>query len=48
LHHTKALILGTGGAAKAVEYVIGKAGIDYKFVSRNPIPASKKYIRYEQ
>jgi shikimate dehydrogenase len=47
-YHKKALILGTGGAAKAVEYVIGKAGIDYKFVSRNPIPDSEKYISYDQ
>lgn len=35
-HHTKALILGTGGASKAVAYVLRKLGIEYKFVSRNP------------
>ncbi|ADY53574.1 shikimate dehydrogenase [Pseudopedobacter saltans DSM 12145] len=35
-HHKKALILGNGGAAKAVKYVLGKLGIEYKFVSRNP------------
>ncbi|MBS1666033.1 MAG: shikimate dehydrogenase [Bacteroidetes bacterium] len=33
--HKKALILGTGGAAKAVEFVMGKLGISYQFVSRN-------------
>lgn len=33
-YHKHALILGTGGAAKAVEYVMKKSGIDYKFVSR--------------
>jgi shikimate dehydrogenase len=33
-HHTKALIFGTGGAAKAVEYVLKKLDIDYLFVSR--------------
>jgi len=33
-HHTKALILGTGGASKAVAYAFKKLGIDYKFVSR--------------
>ncbi|MBS1641340.1 MAG: shikimate dehydrogenase [Bacteroidetes bacterium] len=33
-HHTKALILGTGGAAAAVEYVLQKLNISYKFVSR--------------
>ncbi|HVX27695.1 MAG TPA: hypothetical protein VHB70_15190 [Parafilimonas sp.] len=34
-HHNKALILGTGGAAVAVEYVLRKLGIQYSFVSRN-------------
>ena len=33
--HTKALILGTGGAAAAVEYVLQKLGIAYQLVSRN-------------
>lgn len=33
--HTKALILGNGGAAKAVEYALNELGIAYKFVSRN-------------
>jgi shikimate dehydrogenase len=33
-HHTRALIFGTGGAAKAVEYVLNKLGIAYLFVSR--------------
>jgi len=32
----KALILGTGGASKAVSYVLKKNGIDFKFVSRHP------------
>ncbi|HOK51419.1 MAG TPA: shikimate dehydrogenase [Bacteroidales bacterium] len=35
-YHTKALILGTGGAAKAVEYVLKITGISYLYVSRNP------------
>lgn len=34
-HHQKALILGTGGASKAVAYVLKELGIDYAFVSRN-------------
>lgn len=34
-HHKKALILGTGGASKAVAYALKKMGITYKFVSRN-------------
>ena len=33
--HTQALILGTGGAAAAVEYVLQKLGIAYQLVSRN-------------
>ena len=35
-HHNKALILGTGGAAKAVEYVLKNIGLDVLYVSRNP------------
>ncbi|MCI5581150.1 MAG: shikimate dehydrogenase [Phocaeicola plebeius] len=34
-HHTKALILGTGGASKAVNYSLRKLGLDTLFVSRN-------------
>ncbi|HEX8357582.1 MAG TPA: shikimate dehydrogenase, partial [Segetibacter sp.] len=33
-HHTKALILGSGGAAAAVEYVLKKLGLPVTFVSR--------------
>ncbi|MBQ0735773.1 shikimate dehydrogenase family protein [Aquimarina celericrescens] len=32
----KALILGTGGASKAIGYALQKLGISYTFVSRNP------------
>ena len=34
-HHKKALILGTGGAAAAVAWVLKKLGIEFKYVSRN-------------
>src|SRR6266498_3061265 len=34
--HKNALILGTGGAAKAVEFVLRKRKIHYKYVSRYP------------
>ena len=34
--HQKALILGTGGASKAVAYVLKNIGLDVLFVSRNP------------
>ncbi|WP_311155893.1 shikimate dehydrogenase family protein [Prevotella histicola] len=33
-HHKKALILGTGGASKAVDYGLRSLGIETKFVSR--------------
>ncbi len=33
-HHTKALVLGTGGASVAVQYVLQKLHIHYKVVSR--------------
>ncbi len=34
LHHTKALVLGNGGATEAVVFVLKKLGIDYHIVSR--------------
>ena len=34
-HHQKALILGTGGGSKAVQYVFGKLGIEFTIVSRD-------------
>lgn len=33
-HHKKALILGTGGAAKAIRYVLSQLDIEYALVSR--------------
>ena len=33
--HERALILGTGGASKAVEYVLKQYGVDIMFASRN-------------
>lgn len=35
-HHKKALVLGNGGAAKAVHMALKALGIDFKIVSRNP------------
>ena len=35
-HHTKALILGTGGASKAVAYALNALQVTSTFVSRNP------------
>lgn len=44
-HHNTALILGTGGAAKAVGYVLKTLNISYKFVSRR---ASDTNLSYEK
>jgi shikimate dehydrogenase len=43
--HKNALILGTGGAAKAVEFVLKKNQIHYTYVSRR---RSQNNITYEQ
>jgi shikimate dehydrogenase len=45
-HHKKALVLGTGGAAKAVHYVLNKLGISFYEVSRTP--ATARQISYQQ
>lgn len=42
-HHTKALILGTGGASKAVAFALQKLKISYNFVSRTPADGSCTY-----
>ncbi len=34
-YHRKALIFGSGGSSKSVEFALRKMGIDYKIVSRN-------------
>jgi shikimate dehydrogenase len=44
-HHKKALILGTGGASKAIAFALKKNKIKFKFVSRNP--EGKKEISYD-
>lgn len=36
-NHHRAILLGTGGAAKAVAYVLEKIGLEVFFISRNPI-----------
>ena len=43
--HSKALILGTGGSARAVQFVLNNLGIPFKSVSRKP---SAKSFSYEQ
>jgi shikimate dehydrogenase len=44
-HHQKALILGTGGAAAAVAWVLQKLGISFKYVSRSS--NGEEVISYE-
>jgi shikimate dehydrogenase len=44
-HHRKALVLGTGGAAKAVYFVLDKLGIEFLKVSRKATGAQT--ISYE-
>ncbi|AOR27255.1 shikimate dehydrogenase [Formosa sp. Hel1_33_131] len=41
-HHKRALILGTGGASKAVAFALKKLGIHFEYVSRTP-SSSVKY-----
>ena len=43
--HKKALILGTGGASKALKYVLSKLGIEY--ISASIEELKEKEIRYE-
>lgn len=40
IHHERALILGTGGASKAVVHVLQEIGIDCYFVTRNKSTAN--------
>ena len=52
-HHTQALILGTGGASAAVQWVLQKLKIQFQIVSRkgNAIEANnemKAYLSYDQ
>ncbi len=45
-HHHRALILGNGGGANAVKFVLNKLGIDFFVVTRNP--KLKNEIDYSQ
>lgn len=42
-HHKKALILGTGGASKAIAFTLDQLGIIYKYVSRSPVKSNISY-----
>ncbi len=47
-HHQHALILGTGGAAKAVQYVLEQLNIGYKYVSRTPTEEQFAYTELDE
>ena len=47
-HHNSALILGTGGASKAIDYVLKKLGIVTTFVSRTAQPGRITYNELQQ
>ncbi len=42
-HHDKALVLGTGGASRAVTFVLNKLGIEWIYVSREAGPCRLDY-----
>lgn len=42
-HHTKALVLGTGGASKAICVGLEQLGIEWQYVSRKPRPDGITY-----
>ena len=44
--HERALIFGTGGASKAIAYVLKNLGIDVLFISRDP--KGEKQFSYEE
>lgn len=47
-HHTRALVLGTGGAAKAIMYALEQLGIAYTVVSRRPENGAIAYEALDQ
>ena len=47
-YHNRALILGTGGASKAVAYVLRKLGIFYYMVSREPGAGRLSYEQVDE
>lgn len=45
-HHERALILGTGGAAKAVSFVLGTFGLELFFVTSDPNKKKERSFLY--
>ncbi|MFI3316977.1 MAG: shikimate dehydrogenase [Rikenellaceae bacterium] len=42
-HISRALVLGTGGASSAVQYMLGEMGIEFELVSRDPLKSTITY-----
>ena len=47
-HHKKALILGTGGASKAIAYTLKNLNISYTLVSRDPASDQLSYKQLDK
>ena len=47
-HHHSALVLGTGGASKAVAHVLRELGISFTYVSRNPGAGQLAYQQLDE
>lgn len=47
-HHTKALILGTGGASRAIRVGLTKLGLEWKYVSRTAKDGMLSYSQLTQ
>tara|TARA_B110000858_G_scaffold34827_1_gene38936 strand:- start:6515 stop:7279 length:765 start_codon:yes stop_codon:yes gene_type:complete len=47
-HHTKALVLGTGGASKAVAYVLNSYNIEVNFISRKKTSVFENHFTWSQ
>nr|WP_299174319.1 shikimate dehydrogenase [uncultured Allomuricauda sp.] len=47
-HHTKALILGTGGASKAIRFVLEQLEIDHTYVSRTKKEKQLSYAELDE
>lgn len=49
-HHYRALIIGTGGAARAVEFALKQIGIEVYFLTRNKnrFAGKEKYLEFDQ
>ncbi len=47
-HHKKALVLGTGGASKAIVFVLKELGLAYQYVSRYPSQGQLSYSQLDE